>query len=106
LDLILGLKSQTKVKNFFGLSTIDSSQKKHRFCKETTSSFVFKGSAAMDRDFYLREFCKETSGLFTVEKNITFSSPSTASTFCLGMRSNGWTSWKDDDGKTLSEKFR
>ncbi len=77
-----------------------------KVCKETTSSFVFKGVAAMDRDFYFKEFCKEESSFFVVEKNITFNSPSTASTFCLGMRSNGWTSWKDNDGKTLDEKFR
>ena len=77
-----------------------------KVCKETTSSFVVKGSAAMNRDFYFKEFCKENDDLFTAEKNITFNSPSTASTFCLGMRSNGWTSWKDKDGKTLDEKFR
>lgn len=77
-----------------------------KVCKETTSSFVVKGSAATNRDFYFKEFCKENDDLFTAEKNITFNSPSTASTFCLGMRSNGWTSWKDKDGKTLDEKFR
>ena len=74
--------------------------------KETTSSFVFKGAAAMDRNFYFKEFCKEEGGVFVVEKNITFNSPSTASTFCLGRRSNGWKSWKDKGGKTLDEKFR
>lgn len=77
-----------------------------KICKDTTNSFIFKGIAAMDRDSYLREFCKESNGLFIVERNITFKSPSSASTFCLGTRSNGWKSWKDKDGKTLNEKFR
>lgn len=73
-----------------------------KVCKETTKSF----NSAINRDHYFKDFCKEENGLFIVERNITFKSPSSASTFCLGMRSNGWTSWKDKEGKTLDEKFR
>ena len=77
-----------------------------KVCKETTSSFVFKGRNPENRSFWLKEFCKEHNNFFVVEKNITFDSPSRASSFCLGRHSNGWTSWKDKDGKTLDEKFR
>lgn len=36
----------------------------------------------------------------------TFSSPSSASDFCLGSSSNGWTTWKDEKGQTLDEVYR
>jgi methionine aminopeptidase len=42
LDLILGLKSQTKVKNFFRLSTIDSGQKNHQFLSALKLENKFK----------------------------------------------------------------
>lgn len=77
-----------------------------KVCKETTSSFVLMGRNPENRSFWLKEFCKEHNNFFVVEKNITFDSPSRASSFCLGRHSNGWTSWKDKDGKTLDEKFR
>ena len=36
----------------------------------------------------------------------TFSSPSTASSFCLGRPSNGWADWKDENGNTLDSVYR
>ena len=36
-------------------------------------------------------------------KNYVFSSPSTAGGVVLGRSTNGWTSWKSKDGKTLDE---
>lgn len=95
----------TDAKGFYdenGFTVLSGSQ----ICKETTKSFIFKGSAAMDRKSYLDKFCKDVGESFLIKKNIIFKSPSSASTFCLGMRSNGWTSWKDKNGKTLDEKFR
>ena len=36
----------------------------------------------------------------------TFTSPSTAASFCLGRPSNGWADWKDKDGNTLDSVYR
>lgn len=36
----------------------------------------------------------------------TFSSASTAASFCLGRSANGWTEWKDKDGNTLDSVYR
>ena len=47
MDLILGLKSWNKVKNFFGLSTIDSSQKKHQFLSALKLENKFKGESSI-----------------------------------------------------------
>lgn len=37
---------------------------------------------------------------------LTFNTPSGASDFILGGSTNGWTEWKNKDGKTLDELFR
>ena len=39
------------------------------------------------------------------EKDIIFSSPSTAAAMVLGRNSNGLTQWKNRDGKTLKENM-
>lgn len=36
----------------------------------------------------------------------TFSSPSTAASFCLGRPANGWIEWKDKDGRILDSIHR
>ena len=38
--------------------------------------------------------------------SVSFSSPSSAAMFVLGGSTNGWTEWKDKDGKTLDEIYR
>ncbi len=45
-------------------------------------------------------------GKLVVNKNITFASPSGASNFVLGRNSNGWTEWKDNNGRTLDDIYR
>lgn len=37
--------------------------------------------------------------------DVPFSSPSTAANFALGRAANGWTCWKNEDGKTIAELF-
>lgn len=37
---------------------------------------------------------------------LTFNTPSGASDFILGGSTNGWTEWKNNDGKTLDEIYR
>jgi hypothetical protein len=40
------------------------------------------------------------------KEDFTFSSLSTAAAVVLARRANGWTEWKDKNGKTIDEKFR
>jgi len=53
-----------------------------------------------------QHYCSFSDGLYVLEKVYTFASPSTASSVVLGRSSNGWTDWKDDSGKSLSEIYR
>ena len=48
----------------------------------------------------------EENGKFILNVTITFKTPSGASDFVLGGSTNGWTEWKNSDGKTLDEIFR
>ena len=45
-------------------------------------------------------------GKYYLTKVITFKTPSGASDFVLGGSTNGWSEWRDKDGKTLDELFR
>lgn len=44
------------------------------------------------------EYVKEA----VVQKNVEFSSPSSAATFVLGSSANGWTEWTTEDGQPVS----
>lgn len=42
-----------------------------------------------------------------LEEDTTFSSPSSAGSFCLNKRTcNGWTEWRDAEGNTLDSVYR
>lgn len=43
---------------------------------------------------------------YILTMSMTFKSPSTASMFVIGGSTNGWTEWKDKDGRTLDEIYR
>lgn len=45
-------------------------------------------------------------GKYYLTISMSFTSPSSASCFVLGGATNGWTEWKDKDGKTLDELYR
>ena len=45
-------------------------------------------------------------GKYILNAILAFNTPSGASDFILGGSTNGWTEWKDKDGKTLDELFR
>ena len=45
-------------------------------------------------------------GKYILTVSVSFTSPSSAGQFVLGGSINGWTEWKDRDGKTLDEIFR
>lgn len=67
-----------------------------------TQSFSWKEK----REKLVESLAKEEKGILTLQQDYTFSSPSTASDFCLGRSSNGWTTWKDKSEKTLDEVYR
>ena len=48
----------------------------------------------------------DADGKYILKTTLTFKSPSGASDFVLGGSTNGWTEWKDKDGKTLDELYR
>ena len=43
---------------------------------------------------------------YVFDTDYIFSSPSTASSVCLGRQTNGWTEWKNDDNKNLDDVYR
>ncbi len=45
-------------------------------------------------------------GKYRLQTTLVFNSPSGASDFVIGGSTNGWTEWKDKDGKTLDELYR
>jgi hypothetical protein len=49
---------------------------------------------------------EKLGNFFITKQDFTFSSPSSASSFCVGASSNGWTNWKDKNGNTLDELIR
>jgi|SRR5690606_16247500 len=44
--------------------------------------------------------------IYTFQENFIFTSPSGAAAAVLGRRANGWTEWKDKEGKTIDEIYR
>lgn len=49
---------------------------------------------------------KLVKGKYILTSSIEFATPSGASSFVLGGNTNGWTEWKNKDGKTLDEIYR
>lgn len=62
-----------------------------------------------DKSIKLRENLLKTNNLikegiyYKTQKDIIFDTPSAASVFVIGMSDNGWTSFKNKDGKTLKD---
>ena len=69
---------------------------------DCTPSFPWKEK----REKMVREYASFDKGVWIMNSDKTFSSPSTASDFCTGRSTNGWTMWKDKDGNTLDSVYR
>jgi hypothetical protein len=54
----------------------------------------------------INEFTDIIDDNLVLNTDRTFSSPSSASVFCLGFSNNGWDTWKDEKGQTLDEVYR
>ena len=70
--------------------------------KEMAPSFNWKEK----RNSLLQEYTKVEVDKLIMVSDKTFSSASTAASFCLGRSANGWTEWKDKDGNTLDSVYR
>jgi hypothetical protein len=54
----------------------------------------------------ITERTENQDGKLVLQIDTTFSSPSSASDFCIGGSSSGWMMWKDEKGLTLDEVYR
>ena len=52
------------------------------------------------------EILKKENNVYVFQSDYIFNSPSAAAAAILGRSANGWTSWKDKNGKTLDELKR
>ena len=55
---------------------------------------------------FISEQCDTINGISVLRSDYVASSPSIAGSLILGRNTNGWTKWKDANGKTLSEVYR
>ena len=58
------------------------------------------------RKAFIEANCSQAKGKIVLKTDYTFPSPSAAAAMVVGGSSNGWTRWKDADGKTLSDVYR
>lgn len=58
------------------------------------AELLMKGDIAKEKERYF------------LKVNLEFNTPSGASDFVLGGSTNGWVEWKDQNGKTLDERYR
>lgn len=63
-------------------------------------------SLVSKRAQFISEQCDTINGISVLRANYVASSPSIAGSLILGRNTNGWTKWKDANGKTLSEVYR
>ena len=90
------------------------------YLKEETGEFVLlagselrsgvrpslQPSLVTKRAQFIAEQCDTINGISVLRANYVASSPSIAGALILGRNTNGWTKWKDADGKTLDEVYR
>ncbi|OIQ24109.1 GIY-YIG nuclease family protein [Lacinutrix sp. MedPE-SW] len=72
---------------------------------EETNS-ITKWIGVLRRRLLDDEILKEENQVYVLQQDYIFNSPSAAAATILGRSTNGWTKWKDKDGKTLDELKR
>lgn len=73
-----------------------------RLSPSTTTSFNW----ARKRQELLNSYASFRDGAYVLHTSVSFSSPSTAASFCLGRSCNGWSEWKTEDKRTLDSIHR
>lgn len=63
-------------------------------------------SLVAKRAQFIAELCDTVNGLSVLRTDYTATSPSVAGSLILGRNTNGWTKWKDAEGKTLDQVYR
>ena len=71
---------------------------------ETNS--ITKWIGVLRRRLLDNEILKEDNKIYVFQQDYIFNSPSAAAAAILGRNTNGWTKWKDKEGKTLDELKR
>jgi hypothetical protein len=65
-----------------------------------------KPNSQEKRKSFVKTYCSLLKGKIILKADYTFPSPSAAAAMVVGGSSNGWTRWKDAEGKTLDEVYR
>ncbi|WP_298997495.1 GIY-YIG nuclease family protein [uncultured Tenacibaculum sp.] len=76
-----------------------------KFSKEETKG-INKWIKVLRKRLLDEEFLKEENDVYVLQTDYIFNSPSASAAAVLGRTANGWTSWKDKNGKTLDELKR
>lgn len=72
-----------------------------------SKDFVSSCNTIEKREMIIKDFCQtDENGSPVLTSDVSFPSPSTASSICGGCSSNGWVDWKNDKGQTLDEIYR
>lgn len=67
---------------------------------------INKWIAILRKRLIEEEILKHVNNVYIFQQDYIFNSPSAAAATILGRSANGWTSWKDKNGKTLDELKR
>lgn len=80
------------------------------FAKSKTNIELAKGSGEWVKNLQTKLIADgilvKENGVCVFKSDYIFSSPSAASAIVLARSSNGWTDWKNKEGKTLDELYR
>ena len=112
-------KEQTKPAQHLFFCTRAGSDARGYYVRESGEFVVLAGSelrsgecdslsqqSVEKRQAFVENHCSQTDGKIILKADYTFPSPSAAAAMVVGGSSNGWTRWKDADGKTLDEVYR
>ena len=58
------------------------------------------------RKHFIADHCTMINGIPVTKADYLFTSPSIAAAMFVGGNANGWSEWKDEQGKTLDEVYR
>lgn len=65
-----------------------------------------KPESVAKRQDFVENYCTQANGKIILKADYAFPSPSAAAAMVVGGSSNGWTRWKDAEGRTLDEVYR
>ena len=112
-------KEQVQPERHIFFCTRAGSNAKGYFVEETEEFVVLSGSELRSgecdslkpqsiekRNAFIEANCTQSKGKIILNADFKFPSPSAAAAMVVGGSSNGWTRWKDANGKTLSEVYR